>query len=55
MYEMLMVQPPFTQEDQNYEFSAFKLPTHLSYECKDLLTKLLEVDPKRRLTAKQAL
>lgn len=41
MYEMLMVQPPFAQEGQRYEFSTFKLPTHLSYECKDLLTKLL--------------
>lgn len=36
-----MVQPPFAQEGQRYEFSTFKLPTHLSYECKDLLTKLL--------------
>jgi serine/threonine protein kinase len=55
MYEMLMVQPPFTQEGQSYEFTTFKLPIHLSNDCKDLLSKLLEIDPQKRLSARQTL
>lgn len=55
LYEMLMVQPPFPQATQDYRFEALHLPPHLSAECRDILSQLLEVDAKKRLGARQAL
>lgn len=52
---MLVGNPPFEQKSQQYEFSSFSLPTHLSYECRDLLTKLLEINPITRLSAREIL
>ena len=34
--------------------SLYHEPTHVSSECRDLLKKMLMVDPKRRLSAAEA-
>jgi aurora kinase len=55
MYEMLTVQPPFSQEGHRYDFGAIVLPEHLSKDCCDLMLGLLKIDPSQRLSARQAL
>lgn len=55
MYEMLTVQPPFSQEGHRYDFSNIVLPENLSKECVDLMMGLLKLNPSERLSARQAL
>jgi hypothetical protein len=47
-----MVKPPFSQSHQNYDFQSLNLPECLSQDCRDLLTKLLKIDPQGRISAR---
>lgn len=54
IYEMLVGIPPFYTKNrqklyQNIQFGELDLPSFLSDEAKDLLTKLLTKDPSKRL------
>lgn len=54
LYEMLVGQPPYfdrtkTKLFQNIQNGVLKLPAHLSVEAKDLIVRLLERNPSKRL------
>lgn len=54
IYELLEGLPPFYSEEKeelmnNIVTNSLRLPHHISEEAKDLLTKLLEKDPSKRL------
>ena len=55
MYEMLDGKPLFNFENINVKIDDFKkplnLPNNFSEEAKDLITKLLNIDPKKRIGA----
>jgi calcium-dependent protein kinase len=40
---------------RNIEIGKFKIPSDVSGDCKDLLKKMIEKDPKARITASEAL
>lgn len=40
---------------RNIEIGKFKLPNDVSGDCKDLLRKMIEKDPKIRISASDAL
>lgn len=46
---------PFDVDDFKSEWQTYKPPAHLSPECRDLLSKLLYVDPSKRPSAQQVL
>ena len=54
MYEMLVGIPPFYDNDRNILFKnigskKLDLPKYISLEAKDLIVKLLEKNPEKRL------
>ena len=54
LYELVYGDPPFYSEDQNYMFrkileNKLKFHDHFTDEIKDLLKKLLNKDPKKRI------
>lgn len=54
LYEMLVGLPPFYDSNKykmylQIQNSVPKFPTYLSDKCKDLLSKLLEKDPQKRI------
>lgn len=57
MYEFLCGQPPFESTEQRSTFQKIKnvkftFPGHVSSEARDLIRKLLNKDPKQRLSLK---
>jgi len=55
MYEFLCGQPPFESSEQIHTFQKIKnvkftFPGHVSHEARDLIRKLLNKDPKQRLS-----
>ena len=57
MYEFLCGQPPFESTQQRSTFEKIKnvkftFPGHVSTEARDLIRKLLNKDPKQRLSLK---
>ncbi|CAM9684064.1 unnamed protein product [Ectocarpus fasciculatus] len=63
IYVLLAGKPPFCDQDQNKLFRAIKSGNYnfedefwqeVSDDAKDLITKLLTVDPARRMTASEA-
>lgn len=60
LYAMVTGQLPWTKKNQTALFEQikrgeYKIPQFLSNECKDLITKMLCVDPDKRLSAVQVL
>jgi calcium-dependent protein kinase len=55
LYQLLTGYMPFDGNSQPEVFAkirqgVFKMPKKLSDQCKDLLSKMIEVDPKKRIT-----
>jgi calcium/calmodulin-dependent protein kinase (CaM kinase) II len=64
IYVLLCGYPPFANDNQSQLFQSIRMAewkfvdkdwSGISEDAKDLITKLLNVDPARRLTAKEAL
>lgn len=58
LYLMLCGKLPFYHEENDIMYEKilsgkFELPDHLSDKAKDILTKILEVDPKKRFNFEQ--
>ena len=57
-YEFIVGNPPFEAEDHKRTYERIKridlkFPDHLSEEVKDLVSRILTYDPKRRLSLEQ--
>lgn len=60
LYQLLTGQMPFEGRSKAEVFmriktGKFSIPSVVSPNCRDLLTKMIELNPKKRLTATQAL
>ena len=60
LYQLLTGKMPFEGDNveqllRNIEIAKFKLPSDVSGDCKDLLRQMIEKDPKKRITAADAL
>jgi 5'-AMP-activated protein kinase catalytic alpha subunit len=58
LFAMVAGYLPFEDKDtgklyQKILSGEFQMPKHLSNECKDILKKVLETDPDKRLTTAQ--
>lgn len=58
LFAMVAGYLPFEDSDTNKLYSKilsgqFTIPKHVSSECSDLLTKIMETDPEKRFTAAQ--
>lgn len=56
VYQLLTGQMPFDGDSQNEVFDKirsgiFEMPKHISEDCKDILKKMICVDPNKRITA----
>ena len=60
MFQILTGDLPFDGNSPGQVFSKiksgnFEMPTNLTADCQDLLSKMLVVDPKKRITVLQAI
>eukprot|EP00743_Colponemidia_sp_Colp-15_P005856 GILK01006295.1.p1 GENE.GILK01006295.1~~GILK01006295.1.p1 ORF type:complete len:498 (-),score=39.25 GILK01006295.1:86-1579(-) len=60
MYEFLTATPPFAADNEaetykNISTAELYLPSHLSSDARDLLSKLLQKDPAQRISIKECL
>jgi calcium-dependent protein kinase len=60
IYQLLSGNMPFDGRSQEEVFGKirlgeFKMPAHFSENCKDLLKKMICVDPKKRISAREAM
>jgi serine/threonine protein kinase len=60
LYEFIVGSTPFFAAEQSdtcraIEASSYKIPDHVSPEASDLIRKLLQKDPQRRISLKDAL
>jgi serine/threonine protein kinase len=60
LYELLVGMPPFYSDNMNILYQAiqrgkYQMPFHLSVDAQDLISKLLEKKPKKRLADDQIL